>query len=170
MTAFTNAFTKLSPAPAAAQPQSATKPIELSLGCFLPEGTPINQHLHRWVDKIKADSKGRLTIRIYPSETLTSAMGCYPDVIKGVCDIGASIPKRGGEIGETIAMFMAGAPDAATAKRILDDAYNQFEAYRAEWRQTKFLWHAFDLSQGRTIDHHRVQNLRARNLEYLGSD
>ena len=46
------------------------KEIELRLAHMFPVGAPADNHIKQWADKVAAESNGRLTIRIFPSNTV----------------------------------------------------------------------------------------------------
>jgi TRAP-type C4-dicarboxylate transport system substrate-binding protein len=125
-----------------AAPASAAKAIELKLSHMDPVGSKVDKVFHRWAKKIEKDSKGRLTVRIFPGAVLVNAFETYAGVEKGVADIGGSFrySRKGAELTGLISMFFAGIPDGATSTRILDDIRKKFPAYDKEWQETKELF------------------------------
>ncbi len=123
-------------------PALAKKAIELKLSHMDPAGSKVDKVFHRWADKIKKDSKGRLKIRIIPGAVLVNAFETYQGVEKGVTDIGGSFrySRKGAELTGLISMFFAGIPDGATSTRILDEIRKKFPAYDKEWQGVKELF------------------------------
>lgn len=123
-------------------PASAEKPLELKLSHMDPVGSKIDKVFHRWAKKVEKDSKGRLTVRIFPGAVLVNAFETYDGVVKGVADIGGSFrySRKGAELTGLISMFFAGIPDSATGTRILDEIRKKFPAYDKEWEETKELF------------------------------
>jgi TRAP-type C4-dicarboxylate transport system substrate-binding protein len=118
------------------------KPVELRLAHMFPIGSPSHQVIDAWAKKIAADSKGRLTIRIFPVNTLIPAPEIYDGVAKGTADIGFSfryLPKSYG-LGVTFP-FILGAPDVVTADRVYDEIWKKFpKVMGEEWKEVKVLW------------------------------
>jgi TRAP-type C4-dicarboxylate transport system substrate-binding protein len=121
---------------------SQGKPIELRLAHMFPVGSPSHQHMEQWAKKIAADSNGRLTIRIFPSNTLIGATEMYSGVAKGAADIGFAwrYKPEGYAIG-VLFPFLLGAPDTVTAGRVYDDIWKEFPKVMAEeWKDVKILY------------------------------
>jgi len=126
------------------------KPIELRLAHMFPVGSPSHQHIDAWAKKIATDSKGGLTIRIFPVNTLIPAPELYDGVAKGTADISFGIrylPKSY-TVGVSFP-FILGAPDVITAGRVYDDVWKKFPKVMAEeWKDVKILWLAPSMIQG----------------------
>jgi TRAP-type C4-dicarboxylate transport system substrate-binding protein len=134
--------TKPAPAPTPA-PAPAVQPVELKLAHMEPAGSFMDQHFQRWADKIKADSNGKLTFRIYPAAVLASAFDTYQAISKGVADVGASYRygAPGSEVCTSLSTFLAGIPDSATGTRIVDEVAKKFSSsWDKEWSSNKVLW------------------------------
>jgi TRAP-type C4-dicarboxylate transport system substrate-binding protein len=121
---------------------SQGKPVELRLAHMFPIGSPSHQVVDAWAKKIAADSNGRLTIRIFPVNTLIPAPEIYDGVAKGTADIGFSfryLPKNYG-LGVTFP-FILGAPDVVTADRVYEEIWKKFpKVMGEEWKEVKILW------------------------------
>ena len=132
----------VNPSPAlGADPSSkSSKPIELILNSLFPAGSLQNTHLERWGEKLKAESDGRLTIRIYPGGVLCPPPEIYSVTAKGICDIGYGFKYRRAELFNPLDGFMAGTPGIPTTIRVYKDLYNEFKGYRAEFDKTRMLW------------------------------
>jgi TRAP-type transport system periplasmic protein len=125
-----------------AQSTAPGKSIELRLAHMMPVASPSHQHIEAWAKKIATDSKGRLTIRIFASNTLLPGPELYDGVVKGAADIGFSwrYKPEGYGIGVTFP-FIVGAPDIATASRVYDDLWQKFpKAMGEEWKGVKVLY------------------------------
>jgi TRAP-type C4-dicarboxylate transport system substrate-binding protein len=122
--------------------RAADKPIELRLAHMFPVGTPSAQYIDAWAKKVSADSNGRLTIRIFPVNTLIPAPELYDGVAKGTADLAYGfryLPKNY-TLGVTFP-FILGAPDVVTAGRVYDDVWKKFPKIMAEdWKDVKVLW------------------------------
>jgi TRAP-type C4-dicarboxylate transport system substrate-binding protein len=128
---------------------SQGKPIELRLAHMFPVSSPSHQHIENWAKKIAADSNGRLTIRIFPVNTLITAPEIYDGVANGAADIGFSFRYKPENytVGVTFP-FILGAPDTYTAGRVYDDVWKKFPKQMAEdWKEVKILWLAPSMFQ-----------------------
>jgi len=117
--------------------QAAEKPIELRLAHMFPVAAPSHQLIEAWAKKITTDSHGRLTVRIYPVNTLVPAPELVDAVASGTADIsfGFRYTPKGQPLGVTFP-FILGAPDVVTATKVYDDL----------WKSSPSLW----LKNGRT--------------------
>ena len=118
------------------------KPIELRLAHMFPVNAAFHQHIELWTKKIAEDSKGRLTIRIFPSNILIAAPEIYSGVAKGVADIGFAFRYKPENytVGVTFP-FLMGAPDTVTAGRVYDDVWKKFpKVMGEEWKDVKVLY------------------------------
>jgi TRAP-type C4-dicarboxylate transport system substrate-binding protein len=128
-------------------PQASTtgaqKPIELSFASTSPDSAEIGKHLQRWADKIKSDSGGRLTVRIYPNNTLVSGPDMRKGVKEGAADIGTSAiyvvdPEFQVEVNLPQLIL---AKDTLTADKIYTALHNKYtDIFNSEWKSYKFLW------------------------------
>src|SRR5512136_2988488 len=138
--------TSATPAPATSAPASSAagvKPIELSFATTSPDVSDIGKHFQRWADKIKADSGGRLTVRIYPNNTLVSGPDMRKGIKEGAADIGDSAiyvvdPEFQVEVNLPQLIL---AKDTPTADKIYTALYNKYpDIFNNEWKSYKFLW------------------------------
>jgi TRAP-type C4-dicarboxylate transport system substrate-binding protein len=121
---------------------SQKRPIEIRLAHMFPVTGAQHQHIELWAKKIADDSNGRLTIRMFPSNTLLPGPEIYSGVVKGAADIGfaARYKPEGFDIGVTLP-FLVGAPDTVTARRVYDDIWNKFpKEMGEEWKDVKILY------------------------------
>jgi TRAP-type C4-dicarboxylate transport system substrate-binding protein len=121
---------------------SQGKPIELRLAHMFPVTSPSGVHIENWAKKIASDSNGRLTIRIFPGNTLIAGPELYDGVARGVSDLsfGIRYKPEGYVLGAAIP-FILGAPDTQTAGRIYDEIWKKFPKVMAdEWKEVKVLW------------------------------
>ena len=129
-------------APPPATQASAPKAIELSFAHMFPPQSPEGQVADKWGAKIKEDSKGLLTVRVYPVTTLLAAPEMYNGVVKGVADIGMAFPYSP-EIftfSSSLPFFLT-APNTAIAAKVYDDLWKQFpDVLGKEFSPVKPLW------------------------------
>lgn len=121
---------------------AADKPVELKVSHFWPPTSYQNEHMLRWKKKIETDSKGRLTLRIFPGGTLLKPQQEWEGLLKGVADIvyGIRLETAGRELSEKMSLFTAGGTSATVGGKLMYDIYNEFQAYRDEWKPVKVLW------------------------------
>ncbi len=122
--------------------QAAEKPIEIRLAHMFPVGSPSHQVMEAWTKKITTDSKGRLTARIFPVNTLVPAPELIDAVAAGTADMsfGFRYAPKGQPLGVTFP-FILGAPDVVTATKVYDDLWKKFPKPMAdEWKDVKILW------------------------------
>jgi TRAP-type transport system periplasmic protein len=132
-----------SAAPAPSSSTAAVTPIELSFATTSPDASDIGKHFQRWADKIKTDSGGRLTVRIYPNNTLVSGPDMRKGIREGAADIGDSAiyvvdPEFQVEVNLPQLIL---AKDTPTADKIYTALYNKYtDVFNNEWKSYKFLW------------------------------
>lgn len=121
------------------KPASAT---ELTLSHMAPAGSIIDKQIAAWAERVKKDSGGKLSIRIFPGATLIKPVETFSGIEKGIADMGASYrySRAGAELTGMISMFLAGLPDAATGSRIVAEVWKNFPEFRKEWETVKILW------------------------------
>jgi len=121
---------------------AADKTVELKVSHFWPETSAMHKHMLRWKEKLEADSKGKLTLRIFSSGTLLKQTQEWDGLQKGMADIvyGVRMGTAGREFSEKMSIFSAGANSASMGGKIVSDVYNEFPEYRDEWKSVKLLW------------------------------
>jgi len=122
--------------------QAAEKPIELRLAHQYPVGSFMDQAMSAWAKKITDDSKGRLTIRMFPNNTLVPPPQLYDAAVSGTADItfGSRYNPKGFTLGVTFP-FILGAPNEAIASKVYDDIWKQFPKVMAdEWKDVKIIF------------------------------
>jgi TRAP-type C4-dicarboxylate transport system substrate-binding protein len=136
---FTLSALVLVPGPAL---RAADKPLELKVSHFWPETSAMHKHMLRWKEKLEADSKGRLTLRIFSSGVILKQTQEWDGLQKGVTDIvyGIRMGSAGREFTEKMPVFTAGADSATMGAKISYDVYNEFPEFRAEFKPVKLLW------------------------------
>lgn len=115
--------------------------VELKLASQYPVGVPMDIFLNEWINKIKIESKGKLTIRIFPGGTLLLPPDLYDGVVKGVADLSAGWRYRpeGYKLGVTLQSTLP-ATSVEMASKLYDDIWNNFPEIRDEWKGVKTLW------------------------------
>ncbi len=122
--------------------EAADKPIELRLAHMFPVGSPSHQHMEAWAKKIATDSNGRLTVRIFPVNTLVPAPELYDAAANGTADIsfGFRYLPKGNTLGVTFP-FILGAPDVVVGTKVYDDLWKKFPKPMADdWKDVRILW------------------------------
>ena len=122
--------------------QRMASAAELTLSHMAPAGSVIDKQIAAWAERVKKDSGGKLSIRIFPGATLIKPVETFSGIEKGIADIGASYrySRAGAELTGMISMFLAGLPDAATGSRIVAEVWKNFPEFRKEWDTVKVLW------------------------------
>ncbi|MBM4340145.1 MAG: hypothetical protein FJ110_11450 [Deltaproteobacteria bacterium] len=122
--------------------QREASAAELTLSHMAPAGSVIDKQLAAWAEKVKKDSGGKLSIRIFPGATLIKPVETFSGIEKGIADMGASYrySRAGAELTGMLSMFLAGIPDAATGSRIVAEVWKNFPELRKEWDTVKVLW------------------------------
>ena len=108
----------------------------------MPVGSPSAQHIERWAKRIASDSKGRLKVQIFPSNTLIPGPEIYDAVKTGTVDLGFSwrYKPAGFDIGVALP-FLLGAPNTLIGSRVYDDIWRKFpKAMAEEWKGVKILY------------------------------
>jgi len=124
---------------------SAVKPIELSFASTSSTSSEIHKHYERLAEKIKSDSGGRLTLRIYPNNTLVSGPDMRKGLKEGAADMGSSAiytvdPEFQVEVNLPQLIL---AKDTPTADKIYTALYDKYTSiFKDEWKSYKFLWMA----------------------------
>jgi TRAP-type C4-dicarboxylate transport system substrate-binding protein len=88
--------------------QGADKPIEIRVAHMFPVAAPSHQLMESWAKKISNDSKGRLTARIFPVNTLVPAPELYDAVVSGTADMsfGFRYAPKGQPLGVTFPFIL----------------------------------------------------------------
>lgn len=121
---------------------AAPKPVEIAFAHMFPPQSPEGQVANKWADKIKEDSKGLLSVRIYPVGTLLAPNQIYDGVFKGAAGAGMAYPyaQEGFELSAAMPSILT-APNTAIAAKVYDDLWKQFPDVMAnEWKDVKILW------------------------------
>jgi TRAP-type C4-dicarboxylate transport system substrate-binding protein len=121
----------------------AQKPIELSMASLFPPDSPSAQSLNLWAERVKSQSKGLLSIRHYPANTLIAAPDMRTGIKAGVADIGCSFiykPEPGFEPSLVMSQLILGLSYENCIK-IFEDIWNKFPAlWEGQWKDFKLLW------------------------------
>ncbi len=128
--------------PQIAKAASSGKTIELSLGTHPPlRSSPIAGALLPWSKEIEKRTKGRLKIKIYPSQSLIKARDAYEGVVSGIADIGWGVfsftPGRFPLISVVELPFLS--PNTFVGAHVLHDLYKKFPEIRAELKDVHVL-------------------------------
>ncbi len=65
--------------------------VNLRFAHFWPANSGIAKTLASWGETVEAESDGRISVEIYPSQTLAKATQTYDSVVMGIADMGAVI-------------------------------------------------------------------------------
>jgi TRAP-type C4-dicarboxylate transport system substrate-binding protein len=123
-------------------PVFAEEKVELKVSHFWPPTSAQHELLLKWKKKLEDESKGKLSLRIFPGGTLLKQTIEWEGLNKGVADIvyGIRLETAGREFSEKMVIFTYGAKKASVGGRLMYDVFNQFQAYRDEWKTVKVLW------------------------------
>lgn len=120
----------------------AASAAEFTLSHMAPAGSILDKQLSAWAEKVKKDSNGKLSIRIFPGATLINPVETFSGVEKGIADMGSSYrySRAGAELTGLISMYLAGVPDSTTGSKIVAEIWKNFPEFRKEWDTVKVLW------------------------------
>jgi TRAP-type C4-dicarboxylate transport system substrate-binding protein len=65
--------------------------VNLRFAHFWPAQAAMAKHWQSWAEAVEKDSNGRISVEMYPSQTLAKAPKTYDAVINGIADIGATV-------------------------------------------------------------------------------
>ncbi|MEH6473762.1 MAG: hypothetical protein V7752_21280, partial [Halopseudomonas sp.] len=65
--------------------------VNLRFAHFWPAQAAMAKHWQSWADAVEKDSGGRISVEMYPSQTLAKAPKTYDAVVNGIADIGATV-------------------------------------------------------------------------------
>jgi TRAP-type C4-dicarboxylate transport system substrate-binding protein len=65
--------------------------IKLTYSNFFPANHIQSQLVDSWCKEVQTRTKGRVSVKHYPNQTLTKAAECYEGVVKGRSDLGFSV-------------------------------------------------------------------------------
>jgi TRAP-type transport system periplasmic protein len=71
-------------------PDAKSASIKLTYSNFFPPAHIQSQLVDSWCKEVETRTKGRVSIKHYPGQTLTKAAECYEGVVKGRSDLGLS--------------------------------------------------------------------------------
>jgi len=82
-----------------------------------------------WGKEIEKRTNGRVQVTVFPGGTLTPADKCYDGVVKGISDIGMSVPSytMGKFPLSEVLDLPLGSKTAAVATRLVNDFYKKFK-------------------------------------------
>lgn len=129
------------PTPTPTTPAKPAKTYELNFSSHFPSTGAQGAWVQQWVDKIQADSNGRIKIRVFPQASLIASTEMWDGVASGVADLGLCFrfEERNTEFLRYIGSFTIGAPNATTGQQVDYAVYDQFPEYRQEWSANKVL-------------------------------
>jgi TRAP-type transport system periplasmic protein len=129
-----------SPAPA---PAPAQKPIELKFAHIEPPVSGAAKLYEVWANKVKEQTGGKVTITIYPANSLASPKEMWASLTGGVCDIGFLNINEESErlILNTVMKLPAlGIPDGIDGMKIWQELSAKFPEMPAEYKDMKLLF------------------------------
>jgi TRAP-type transport system periplasmic protein len=71
--------------------QAQEKVMKLRLSVMWPPQHPLTKTFDQWGKDIEKATSGRITVTVFPSNTLSPAMQVYDNTVKGVVDVGTSL-------------------------------------------------------------------------------
>ena len=121
----------------------AAAPIELSLASMHAPASESVKQLERWIDRIKADTNGQITIRHYPSSTLIAPPDMREGIKAGTADIGNSFVFKTDpdfQVGQYLSVLTRGV-DVPSCVKIYDEIWAKYpDLMASQWKNFKLLW------------------------------
>jgi TRAP-type transport system periplasmic protein len=131
-----------SPSPAPA-PAPAQKPIELKFAHIEPPVSGAAKLYEVWANKVKEQSGGKVTITIYPANSLASPKDMWASMTGGVCDIGFVNLNEESErlvLNTVMKLPALGIPEGIEGMKIWQDLSAKFPEMAAEYKDMKMLF------------------------------
>jgi len=146
--------------------------IKLTYSNFFPATHIQSQLVDSWCKEVETRTKGRVTIKHYPGQTLTKAAECYEGVVKGHSDLGLSVlsytPDRFPVMGTVDLPLGYTSGKAATA--VANEVYRKFRPKELSDTKVMFL-HAHGPAlintRGKTV--RRLEDMRGLRLRTTGA-
>ena len=122
---------------------ASAKSMELKYATMNPTTAWIHTHSYvPWAEKVKAATKGRVTVKIYPAQTLGKAPNFYDMVKSGIADIGLGVQVfNPGQFPLTDIMSLPfmNVPSAEVGARVMWELYAKFPEIQKEYAGIKLL-------------------------------
>jgi TRAP-type C4-dicarboxylate transport system substrate-binding protein len=117
--------------------------IELKFAHHLPPGIDVAKDFEAWAKLVEEKTEGKVTVTLYPAESLTKAMDCYASTRKGICDISfgayTNEPSQF-PLGSIMELPIVDWPSYEVVTRIKHALYQKFPEFRAEFKHVQLLW------------------------------
>jgi TRAP-type C4-dicarboxylate transport system substrate-binding protein len=121
---------------------TAEEPLELTFGGVYMPGVAWGEGQNRWMDKIEADTNGRVQFERTWGGTLVQESECNYQVAEGVCDIGhinLAYARYGNELYQGTLAFWSPIQNMRVSYAIYDDLRAKFPEIDAETSMVKAL-------------------------------
>ena len=132
------------PAPSPAPAPAPVKPVELKLASFQPAAHISSTEMWEpWIEKIEAETGGKVKITFYPGGTLAKGKVLYDAVVQGTADIGWTLPPyTPGRFTLSLVLTLPGLgwKDAKQSSNVLWDLWEKFPEMREQFKDTHVLW------------------------------
>lgn len=123
--------------------ESPVKPIELKIGHMWPATSFQHLFLQEWVTKVKEQSGGKVSFKLYPVATLFPPFETYEALIKGIVDVASAadgfLPERF-PLNTNLTQCLYGFPSAEAGTRIRWEIWKKFPEVRQEFKDSHVLW------------------------------
>jgi TRAP-type transport system periplasmic protein len=119
---------------------SAFAQIKLNYSIFFPAPHKNSVLAKEWGEEVAKRTNGKVQVTMFYGGTLTPADKCYDGVVKGISDIGMSVPSytMGKFPLSEVVDLPLGSKTAAIATRLVNDYYNKFKP--KEFDEVKILY------------------------------
>jgi len=145
--------------------------IKLTYSNFFPPTHIQSQLVDSWCKEVETRTKGRVSIKHYPGQTLTKAAECYEGVVKGHSDLGFSVlsytPDRFPVMG-TVDLPL-GYTSGKVATAVANEVYRKFKPKELSDTQVMYLHaHGPALISTRGKAVRRLEDMRGLRLRTTG--
>lgn len=125
-----------------------------------------------WGKEIEKRTNGRVQVTVFPGGTLTPADKCYDGVVKGISDLGMSVPSytMGRFPLSEVLDLPLGSKTALVATRLVNDFYKKFNP--KEFRDVKIMYfhaHGPGILHTRSKPINKLEDLRGVKIRATGT-
>jgi len=118
------------------------KVIKLKFSTFFPAMHKETANVAEWAKEVEKKTNGRVKVDVFPGAILTPPAQTYESVVKGIADIGESVPSYTAgrfPLSEVIDLPL-GIKTAAQGTRLLNEVYKKFKPKEWDTVKVMFFW------------------------------